>query len=207
MKSPPSLSLSERLQKFLGEVQEGSSFTVNSLLEQADKESFGLILALLAIPGGLLSIYGCPFGLLIMGMSLPWLRKTPVVYIPDWARSRRLRKGLILHGLHIGVKILRFLEIFSRPRAHCMWSFFGKLFTSIAILGLGFLNSLPLPLTHTIPAIFLGLIGLSIAVRDGLWLALFTLGAWITLACYGYVGWLFIHYGVVGVKHFVEKVL
>ena len=88
-----------------------------------------------------------------------------------------------------------------------MWSFLGRFGTFLALFGMGSLASLPLPLTHTIPGIFIGLIGLSIAVRDGWLLAFFTFSAWVVLVGYGYIGYLFIYYGIEGVQLFYEKCL
>ena len=166
-----------------------------------------LSLAILAVPAGLLSIYGCPFGLVILGIAFQWLREHPVIHIPQWAAKKHLRKGLVLHGIRIGVKILEFFELLSRQRARWMWSFLGRFGTFLALFGMGSLASLPLPLTHTIPGIFIGLIGLSIAVRDGWLLAFFTFSAWVVLVGYGYIGYLFIYYGIEGVQLFYEKCL
>ena len=207
MKSNLSALLSERLHELLNQVQEGSSFTVNSILAQADKESFGLILAILAVPAGLLSIYGCPFGVVILGLAFQWLRARPLANIPQWAGERHLRKGLILHGIRLGVKILEIFEFLSRQRARWMWSFWGRSATFLALFGMGFLASLPLPLTHTIPGIFIGLIGLSIAVRDGWFLAFFTFSACVAFGCYAYIGYLLVYYGMEGVQLFYNKVL
>jgi hypothetical protein len=179
-------SLSSRLQQVLDAVQEGSCFTLNALLEQADKESFGLILALLAIISALPLPVGCnsPFGLLILWLGFTWLKPHPSIQLPHWAKKKHLKKGLLLKGLQFGLKIFMILEGWSRPRARFMWTPPGKAFTGIALAGLGFLIALPIPLTNTAPSGVVGLIGLSIALKDGLWLCAATVLAWIALSLY-----------------------
>lgn len=151
--------------------------SLGELLALFKNASFGMLLALIALPSALplpAPGYSIPFGLMIVLLAgqILWGRTTP--WFPSFCLKPSFKLTPYVKGID---KIRRFIEFFERfihPRFTGV--FWGKnRLLGLALLLCGLLMCIPIPGTNTIPALAVFIMGLSITERDGL-MALVGLG-------------------------------
>ncbi|MCS7173825.1 MAG: exopolysaccharide biosynthesis protein [Armatimonadetes bacterium] len=184
---PEERPLSELLEEALT-AEDGRVITVREIADRIDERGFGFALILLALPTlipvlppGTSGAVGCLYVLLAIQMALgrerPWLPRR----VLDYRLSHRAVEGLRSRG----VRILRYLERFSRPR----WTPIGDAallrLCAAFILAMGVVLFLPLPFLNTLPGLAALAIGVGLLNRDGI---LLSVGIGIALFVLSLVG-------------------
>ncbi len=177
---------------------------VGTLLRASGEEGFGFILGLLAIPGALPPGYSSPFGLLIMVMGWQLLFGYSCPKLPNWVLNRKIQGGCFQKSLQAGLRFLSKLEGYSRERYLGFHLKIGRFWASGLVLLMGFLISLPIPFTHTVPASIVLTIGLSLSLRDGLLLFLCSVFGTIIAFFYLLLAYCLWAYGLVGIQNFFK---
>ncbi|MCB2212200.1 exopolysaccharide biosynthesis protein [bacterium] len=164
--------------------------TLGTIIQSLGTRGFGVLLFILSLPSALpvpAPGYSTPFGLLISGLAIQMMigRQTPV--LPQWALKRSISYDAAQKIFGAGIKFLHKTEALVRPRMSWMGSRFGKAAISILVLAMAVLMILPIPLTNTIPAAVIFMIGIGLTERDGLIIILSAIGGWIAVALYAAV--------------------
>lgn len=152
------------------------SVTLEEVIAVLRGRAYLLLVILLALPfSAPVSPPGMstPFGLVIALISLrlalgqhPWL--------PTRLRHRALPPGFFLRAFAVAERVVRFLEMFLRPRLPLLATAPGlrNLHALLILLAAGFLMlPLPIPLTNTVPAWIIILTAAGLLERDGAFLA------------------------------------
>ena len=155
-------------------------FTLGWLMDRLQKQSFGLIMLLLAIvaiaPG--ISIVG---GLLMLipGFQMIAGRAAPV--FPRWIADRPLpTKHLTV--VQRAISVLKYLEKVVRPRCPTPPDLTKRVVGIFVVLLSARLLLMPIPLSNILPAILIALISLGYLEEDGVLLWISLLAALVVLA-------------------------
>jgi hypothetical protein len=149
--------------------------------------SFGLLVLILALFGlapGTSTIAGLLLGILAPQMALARLR--PV--LPQGIARRRLDPRHLTLTVGWAVPVLRFLERLSRPRWPTPEDATRRV-VGIAVLALGALLLVPIPLSNVLPGLVLVVIACASLQRDGLLLCLGLLAAVVLLVLASAAAW------------------
>ncbi|HSY86515.1 MAG TPA: exopolysaccharide biosynthesis protein [Verrucomicrobiae bacterium] len=183
-----------RLGEILAELaaRPAPDLTLGELIESVGDRGYGLLIAALALPNvlpiylpGLSAVFGLPLVFVALQLTLGRQR----LWLPPALGRRSIARATFARMAGAIAPWLARLERALRPR----WpEFLGatseRLAGLLAIL-LGLLLSLPIPLTNIPLAIPLVLIGLGLAERDGLVLAIgLALGAIVAIAVLALTG-------------------
>lgn len=147
------------------------SISLKRILDVFHERGFGVLLFLLALPAalpvpalGINVIIALPILILTLQQSIG--RRT--VWMPETLKKRQIKKKHLIAFLDKGMPLVRFTEIFFKPRLGFITQGFFSLL--IGILGTVFALSitLPIPLTNTVPAMAVALMAIGVIMRDGL---------------------------------------
>ena len=184
---PPRVRVSQRFQHLLDHAQ-GRDLTVYDLEKFLHSEGFVVFVLLLGLPFVLpvpLPV-STPFGLAIILISSsialgrePWL--------PRFIRDRRIKYSVLERILRSVVKIMKFLEKFTRPRLNFMANriVIRLVAWGIAYGGLMLCLPLPIPGTNSLPALSIVFFSAGLVEKDGVFVlvgSLFTILATAYLA-------------------------
>jgi len=155
-------------------------FTLEWLLGRLDRRSFGvvlLVLSLAAMVPGISMLAGpllaIPAFEMILGRSVPTFpRRVAIHPLPTAALASIVRRGL---------PVVMFLEKIVHPRWHIPPDV-SRCAVGIAVLIVGVLFLVPLPLIQIVPAVLVALMSLAYLEEDGLLLCLSLVGAAVLLA-------------------------
>jgi hypothetical protein len=148
--------------------------TVREIADRIDERGFGFALILLALPTmipvlppGTSGVVGGLYVLLAIQMALgrerPWLPRR----VLDYRLSHRAVEGL----RNRGVRMVRSLERFSRPRWTPMRDAILLRLCAGFVLAMGVVLFLPLPFLNTLPGLAALAMGVGLLNRDGILLA------------------------------------
>lgn len=202
-----SLELSKDLEALLQKT--GGSLRVSELISVLGDRSFGIALVLFAVPSALpvpAPGYSVPLGVALIIIASQMLFGRKKLWLP-----RRIREWQV--GADKGQKFLRglirFLKIFERylsPRWEKVCSGLGIRLFGILVIALATLMLIPLPLTNTLPAIFVLLVGMGLTEDDGIFsLAVGLIGSLVFFA-YVTVFTLAFIYGWDALVHWLESI-
>ncbi|MDR7613386.1 MAG: exopolysaccharide biosynthesis protein [Armatimonadota bacterium] len=148
--------------------------TVREIADRMNERGFGFALILLALPTmipvlppGTSGVVGGLYVLLAIQMALgrerPWLPRR----VLDYRLSHRAAEGL----RNRGVRMVRYLERFSRPRWTPMGDAALLRLCAAFVLAMGVVLFLPLPFLNTLPGLATLAMGVGLLNRDGILLA------------------------------------
>ncbi|MBI1318653.1 MAG: exopolysaccharide biosynthesis protein [Candidatus Hydrogenedens sp.] len=165
------MKLSDNIEAIFGHA-EGGTVSVRELLDRVSHKSFGVLLAILALPSALplpAPGYSVPFGILLVTLGLQMIRRLEHPWFPDKVLDRRMKTDGSQRLVAGMVKFLRFFEFFIRPRLSFVYTN-GVMFRVLGcvVLACGISMCIPVPLTNTAPALGIFLIGLGMLEEDGL---------------------------------------
>jgi len=151
---------------------DSGTISFGEVLERVSQRSFGLLLLLFALPSALpvpAPGYSIPGGmaLVVLGLQLVVLRKFP--WLPQRVLNKRLPADPKSKMVGAMVRFIAFFERFVRPRFTFIST--SKPFAIIMggfVLLCGISMCIPLPLTNTVPAMGVFLIGLGMLEEDAL---------------------------------------
>jgi len=164
--------------------------SLDTIIQSLGTRGFGVLLFLLSLPSALpvpAPGYSTPFGILIAGLAIQMMvgRTTPV--LPKWALRKSFSHDAANKMFGGGIKFLNKTEALVKPRMSWLGSKFGRATVSILVLVMAVLMILPIPLTNTLPAAVIFMIGIGLTERDGLVIILSAIGGWIAVAVYAAV--------------------
>jgi hypothetical protein len=169
--------------------------TLAELLEETSEQSFGLVMALLALPfllpmpPGVSTISGS--GCILLGLQMMAGWKAP--WLPNRVAQLKFPQAFMAKLLKVVQSISKLLEKFVRPRMPWLvnnpsiWRLNG-----LCICWLAFLLMLPIPLTNPIPTIGILLFVFAMLEADGLLMCIsygMTLVITVTVFAVGYLLW------------------
>ena len=207
--TPTHRSLAETLENALAsEDQNGPS--IGELTDAVGEKGFGLLLVLLSLPSALpvpAPGYSTPFGIVIALIALQMLMGRQTVWLPARLQRIRIKPSLARKMSGAATKFLRAVEHLIRPRQQWIRAQLGQSGLAIVILIMACLMMLPIPLTNTLPAMVIFLIGVGLSEEDGLLaIAAFAVGC-VAVVLYGYIIYLVLSQGpeaVDGVKDWIK---
>ena len=146
-----------------------------------DKQSFGLIMLLLAIvaaaPG--ISILG---GLLLLIPAFQMIAGRPAPIFPRWIADRSLPTRHLGAVVQRAVSVLKYLEKVVRPRWPTPPEVTKRVVGIFVVLLSARLLLSPIPLSNILPAVLIALISLGYLEEDGVLLSISLLAAVVVLA-------------------------
>jgi hypothetical protein len=167
--------LSEELSELQGRFAE-RSVTLREVIAVLQGRAYLLLVIVLALPfsapvslPGLSTPLGTVIALISLRLALgqrPWL--------PEKLQDMRLPPGFFVQVFKVTTRLLRFLEMFLRPRATAFVEvrFLRNLHAVVMLVAACvLLLPLPLPLTNTFPAWVIILIAAGLLERDGVFVA------------------------------------
>jgi len=156
-------------------------FTLDWLMGSLHKQSFGLIMLLLAIIAAAPGICTAA-GLLLMVPALQMTAGRPAPAFPRWIAARPLPTRHLGVVVTRAIKVLRFLEKTIHPRWPTPLEA-TKRIVGIAVMMLSArLVLTPIPLSNIVPAAVIALISLAYLEEDGLLLSIALLAGFVVLA-------------------------
>lgn len=162
---------SVELQEFFFSEERNDQVTLFDILELAGERTFGFLLVLLALPSALpvpAPGYSIPFGIVIFLLAVQLMVGRVEPWFPKWFRDRSLSLAQAQGIIKAANPWLKRLESFSRPRyTFLCTSRAGRIMLGAAIALMGVSMMIPLPLTNTLPAIGVFVIGFSLIEDDG----------------------------------------
>ena len=207
--TPTHTSLAETLESALAsEHQSGPS--IGELTDAVGEKGFGLVLVLLSLPSALpvpAPGYSTPFGIVIALLALQMLMGRQTVWLPARLQRIRIKPSLANKMIGAATKFLRAVEHLIRPRQQWIRARLGQSGLAIVILTMACLMMLPIPLTNTLPAMVIFLIGVGLSEEDGLLaIGAFAVGC-VAVVLYGYIIYLVLSQGpeaVDGIKDWIK---
>lgn len=163
--------LSVTIQGIFGEV-EGGVITLRQVLDRLDVRSFGILLAILALPSALpvpAPGYSVPFGIALIFLGVQMVLDRDYPWFPDRLLAREIRVKEDSKFLASMTKFVAFFERFIKPRLGFVYGTHGfRRLLGAVVLTCGVSMCIPVPLTNTAPALGIFLIGLGSLEEDGL---------------------------------------
>ena len=150
-------------------------------MDRLQKQSFGLIMLLLAIvaiaPG--ISIVG---GLLMLIPAFQMIAGRTAPVFPRWIADRPLPTKHLGAVVQRAISVLKYIEKVVRPRCPALPELTKRVVGIFVVLLSARLLLMPIPLSNILPAILIALISLEYLEEDGVLLAISLLAAIVVLA-------------------------
>jgi len=183
--------------------------SLDTIIQSLGTRGFGVLLFLLSLPSALpvpAPGYSTPFGILIAGLAIQMMvgRTTPV--LPQWALKRSFSHDAANKMFGAGIKFLNKTEALVKPRMSWLGSKFGRATVSILVLIMAVLMILPIPLTNTLPAAVIFMIGIGLTERDGLVIILSAIAGWFAVAVYAAVIYMVYYLGTTSFDEIKELI-
>lgn len=195
-------SLAQSLEQIL-HTSESEGPSVGHIIQEIGEKGFGLIFLILSLPSALpvpAPGYSTPFGIMIALLALQMLIGRKQIWLPQRLRSVRLKPSLARSMLGAINRFLHYVERFIRPRQRWIRSRLGQSSLALVIIIMAALMILPIPLTNTLPAMVIFLIGVGLCEEDGLLtIAAFAIGI-LAIALYLYIIYIFITQGPAAIE-------
>jgi len=165
----------------LHEAAPADQFTLRWLMGRLQKQSFGLIMLLLAIitvaPG--ISILG---GLLLLIPAFQMIAGRSAPVFPRWIADRPLPTKHLGAVVQRAISVLKYLEKAVRPRCPSPPQLAKRVVGIFVVLLCARLLLMPIPLSNILPAVLIALISLGYLEEDGILLSIGLVAAVIVLA-------------------------
>jgi hypothetical protein len=165
----------------LHETAPADYFTLGWLMDRLQKQSFGLIMLLLAIvaiaPG--ISIVG---GLLLLIPAFQMIAGRSAPIFPRWIANRSLPTKHLGAVVQRAISVLKFLERVVRPRFPTPPELTKRVVGLFVALLCARLLLMPIPLSNILPAVLIALISLGYLEDDGALLSIGLLATVVVLA-------------------------
>ena len=174
---------------------ESEKVTVREIIDALDARSFGLAVLLFALPSVVPMPPGVPtvVGIILLIVSIQMVLGREDLYLPGILSKRSFdRKALV--GAFTGlVPKLAVIERVMKPRLLFMTGRVGSIFVGIVVLVMAVVLILPLPPGGNFPpALACAVLGLGLAQRDGVIVAVGLVVSVVAMVAVSYVTLLFI---------------
>lgn len=152
--------------------QDAESVTFGVLLSRISHKSFGVLLAILALPSALplpAPGYAMPFGLALLVVAYQMIRERPHPWFPQRVLNREIRTNRNKRLVSGMVWLVGLLEKILKPRGQWLYEtrWFLRL-SGVVVLLCAASMCTPIPLTNTMPSLGIFVIGMGIIERDAL---------------------------------------
>ncbi len=150
--------------------REAGEITFGEFLERIEARSFGFLLVLLSLPSALplpAPGYSVPFGIVLSLLAVQMIRRRSQPWFPERVLQRKIKSGgdsKVVKGM---TRFIAFFERMLKPRGAIL--FRSGVFPSVlggVILLCSMSMILPIPLTNTLPALGIFLMGLAVLEED-----------------------------------------
>ncbi len=162
--------LSEILGKIFSEHSTIDSY--GALVDELNHHGMAVILIIFSIPSALpipAAGYSTVLSIPLLVIGLRVLLGKDNLWLPENMRSREFRPSKLAKVKNVMLRIVSFIERFSRPRyVSLVKSSSTRVFLGLLICALAVSMALPIPGTNTLPAGGIFLIGFSLLEDDGL---------------------------------------
>jgi len=168
--APPHLPLGETLKQLLA-TEGARGLSIRELTAAVGEKGFGLVLIVLSLPSALpvpAPGYSTPFGIVVALVALQMMVGRQNLWIPEKLGNVRIQPKLANRMLGAAAKFLKKIERFIRPRQRWIRGRAGQCALASVIVVMACLMMLPIPLTNTLPAMVVFMIGVGLSEDDGL---------------------------------------
>jgi hypothetical protein len=167
---PDPLPLGENLKRLLA-TDDARGLSISEITHAVGEKGFGLLLIVLALPSALpvpAPFYSTPFGIVIALIAVQMMSGRQAVWLPKKLGDIRIKPKIANTMLGSASKFLHKIERFIRPRQQWIRSRAGQSALAVVICIMACLMILPIPLTNTLPAMVIFMIGVGLSEEDGL---------------------------------------
>ena len=169
------------LQKLHNEAPAAGYFTLDWLMSKLQKQSFGLLMLVLAIvaaaPG--ICLIG---GLLLLIPAFQMIIGRPAPTFPHWIGARHISTRHLGPIVQRAIAVLQYLEKTVHPRGRVPAETSKRVVGIAVVLLCARLILTPIPLSNILPAIVIALISLAYTEEDGLILSICLLAGFVIVA-------------------------
>lgn len=207
---PTTRSLSQVLCDLQDSFSGQDVITIKDIVQTFQARGFGFFIFLFALPAalplpavGIGTILALP--LLFLTAQHAFGRKT--LWLPTWLESKDITNERLNAFVHTSLPWMKRLEYIIRPRLHSITEGFSARLFSIFAFIMAISVLFPLPLTNTVPALGVALIGIGMMMRDGLAIIA---GTFIGMAWIALLIWAIIFLGPEGfnlIKDFLKGLI
>lgn len=194
-------SLSQNFDDIMAKNQ-GDHISLGCVLEEVGDKGFGVLLVILSLPSALpvpAPGYSTPFGILLAILSIQMILMRQYPVLPRFAVSRQLGRATATKLFGAANAFLHRFEKVIHPRMRWIGKPVGRAALGWLTLLMSCLMILPIPLTNTLPAMVIFLVGVGLSEDDGLFaVASFVLGV-LAVAFYAVMIFLILTLGMEGV--------
>jgi hypothetical protein len=163
--------LSTELQRFFFDEHPPERVSLDDILTLAGERVFGFLFVLLALPSALpipAPGYAVPFGVLLFLLAVQLIVGSKVPWFPARFRHHSISIQQVQGFLKAGLPWLRRIEALSRPRlTPVCTSLPGRVVIGLAIALMAMSMMIPIPLTNTLPAMGIFVVGFGLIDDDG----------------------------------------
>ncbi|MGC6455724.1 MAG: exopolysaccharide biosynthesis protein [Coraliomargaritaceae bacterium] len=164
-------ALEHCLQQPNGKSDSARGPSIGELCEALGEKGFGLLLVILSLPSALplpAPGYSTPFGIALALLALQMLTGRRSLWLPRKLYQLRIEPKLASKMIQTASRFLRSIERWIQPRQAWIRSRAGQAALAGLVLIMSALMILPIPLTNTLPAMVIFLIGVGLSEEDGL---------------------------------------
>jgi hypothetical protein len=163
--------LSTELQRYFFDEHPPERVTLDDILTLAGERVFGFLFVLLALPSALpipAPGYAIPFGILLFLLAAQLIVGAKTPWFPPRFRYHAIPIQQAQGFLKAGLPWLRRIEALSRPRlTPICTSLPGRVVIGLAIALMAMSMMIPVPLTNTLPAMGIFVVGFGLIDDDG----------------------------------------
>ena len=171
---PAEGSVHKPLSQEIGEIfaLEAETITFEALLSRIRQKSFGVLLAILALPSAMplpAPGYAMPFGFALLVVAYQMIRERAYPWFPQRLLHKEIRTKKNRRLVKAMVWLVALLEKVLRPRGKWLYEtrWFARL-SGVVVLLCAASMCTPVPLTNSLPAVGIFLIGMGIIEQDAL---------------------------------------
>ena len=198
--SSPRRTLSENLEGLVE--SPGDRIGVRLIADRVGDKGFGILLVILSLPSALpvpAPGYSTPFGIVLMLLGLQMMSGRERPWLPERALRKEVSREFAGKLVRSANRFLGFAERLIRPRMRWINRKGGRMFLGCVVVLMASLMILPIPLTNTLPAGVIFLVGVSLSEDDGLVAIGSFLAGLLAAAFYAYIIYLLATVGMEGV--------
>lgn len=182
---PAAAGSPRRLSEVLGDLDKsrGDRVSLGDLVAGLKDRSFAPLMVLFAVPNVFLYLPGSSVitGLPLMILALQLIAGRPVVWLPRALGDRSIDRGLFEKIVLHATPWIERIERMARPRIWPNAPIAIDRTIGLACLVLSLLLFLPIPFANGLPAVAIIALGLALSERDGLWLLIGLVGAFLSV--------------------------
>ncbi len=169
----PIHNVSETLKTLFDKKEEADAdeLTIGEIMHMMHDLGFGMVLMLFALPliipglpPPIPSILGIPLGLTGWQMLCGFKE----LKLPAFVANRHLKRSSLQKIILLSSRYLRFAERYTRPRLGFLTSPIGERIIGVLVMVFFVVIAIPAPFTHSIPALAIAILGISVIKKDGL---------------------------------------